>query len=196
MNSRLEFGQYLKELGLLNWGAEVGVESGWFSRCILEKWPGNLYMIDPWKHLDDYVSDLNSSNEDMEKRFQSALDNVREFSSRCNIMRMTSSEAAEIIDDESLDFVFIDANHDYEHCKQDLEIWYPKVKKGGLFSGHDYVNLGKGEPIEGSDIVSPEVFEVKTAVDEFANKLGVEVQTTIKDKWFEHSFQTWFWVKK
>lgn len=40
--------------------------------------------------------------------------------------------------DESFDFIFIDADHSYEAVKKDIEMWYPKVKQGGVIAGHDY----------------------------------------------------------
>ena len=40
-------------------------------------------------------------------------------------------------EDGSLDFVFIDASHEYEHVKADILKWYPKVKNGGVLAGHD-----------------------------------------------------------
>ena len=43
-----------------------------------------------------------------------------------------------------LDFVFIDAQHDYDSVKKDIEIWTPKLKPGGLLSGHDYQPNFKG----------------------------------------------------
>ena len=52
--------------------------------------------------------------------------------------RMTSVEAAATYDDASLDFVFIDADHSYEAVKEDIIAWWPKVKPGGIISGHDY----------------------------------------------------------
>jgi cephalosporin hydroxylase len=61
-----------------------------------------------------------------------------------------SDKAAAFFQDLSVDFVFIDANHSYEHVIADIKAWMPKVKHGGLLSGHDY-----GEPCE-----------VKRAVDE------------------------------
>lgn len=60
------------------------------------------------------------------------------------IIKSDSSEAAKLFEDESIDFLFIDANHTYEGVKLDLESWYPKVKKGGIISGHDYIHHWEG----------------------------------------------------
>ncbi len=54
------------------------------------------------------------------------------------LIKSLSWEAAESFYDLSLDFVFIDAGHDYESVKKDLAAWWPKVKPGGTFAGHDY----------------------------------------------------------
>jgi cephalosporin hydroxylase len=53
-------------------------------------------------------------------------------------IRMTSVEASTLYDDDSLDWVFLDAGHDYENVYQDLIHWLPKVKTGGILSGHDW----------------------------------------------------------
>jgi predicted O-methyltransferase YrrM len=53
-----------------------------------------------------------------------------------------SWEAAKSFNDESCFFVFIDAGHSYESVKKDLVAWYPKVKKGGIFAGHDIIGEG------------------------------------------------------
>ena len=53
-------------------------------------------------------------------------------------MKMTSMEAVNKFDDESLDFVFIDGSHEYKDIKDDIIHWLPKVKKGGVLAGHDY----------------------------------------------------------
>jgi len=52
--------------------------------------------------------------------------------------RMTSVDAAATYPDNSLDFVFIDADHNYEPVLQDITAWLPKVKVGGILGGHDY----------------------------------------------------------
>jgi predicted O-methyltransferase YrrM len=53
-------------------------------------------------------------------------------------VRGLSTETVEQFEDTSLDVVFIDLTHSYDAVKQDIELWYPKVKPGGILSGHDY----------------------------------------------------------
>jgi hypothetical protein len=53
-------------------------------------------------------------------------------------LRMASLEAATLYEDNSLDFVFVDATHTYDNVKLDIQAWLPKVKPGGLLTGHDY----------------------------------------------------------
>jgi len=69
-----------------------------------------------------------------------------------NPIRKKSTEAAKLYEDNSLDFVFIDAAHDYENVKADITSWYPKIKIGGVIAGHDYYESWP---------------EVKMAVNEF-----------------------------
>lgn len=57
--------------------------------------------------------------------------------------RMLTSEAAELIPDGSLDFVYVDARHDYCGCLKDLETYWPKLRPGGLMAGHDYVDASQ-----------------------------------------------------
>ena len=52
---------------------------------------------------------------------------------------MTSTEAAKKMENQSLDFAYIDARHDYCGVKDDLEAYWPLIKPGGIMAGHDYV---------------------------------------------------------
>lgn len=61
-----------------------------------------------------------------------------------NPIRGDSISVSKQYEDDSLDFVFVDANHSYESVKKDIEAWMPKVKKGGILSGHDYARNNNG----------------------------------------------------
>ena len=51
----------------------------------------------------------------------------------------TGTESSKKVKDNSLDFIYLDASHDYESVKEDIETWLPKMKKGSIISGDDYV---------------------------------------------------------
>lgn len=53
-------------------------------------------------------------------------------------IKLSSREAYKLFLDESIDFVFVDADHSYEGVTEDIKFWYPKVKRGGTMAGHDY----------------------------------------------------------
>lgn len=78
-------------------------------------------------------------------------------------LRMTSLQAVELIQDESLDLVYIDANHFYNSVRADILAWTPKVKKGGWIAGHDYTTA-----VDGGDVCKAvnEIFVVPHAVFE------------------------------
>jgi SAM-dependent methyltransferase len=70
--------------------------------------------------------------------YQVFLKNIEPVKHIINPIRMSSVEASKLYLDESLDFVFIDACHEYECVKEDIISWYPKIKKGGIIAGHDF----------------------------------------------------------
>ena len=55
-----------------------------------------------------------------------------------DFIQASSIEYADTVENNSIDFVYIDAEHDYDSVKQDLSVWFPKVKIGGFLAGHDY----------------------------------------------------------
>lgn len=62
---------------------------------------------------------------------------AKHFPGRIDIHRMSTLEAAPLVKDGSLDFVFIDADHSYDGALADINAWTPKVRKGGMVAGHD-----------------------------------------------------------
>lgn len=61
-----------------------------------------------------------------------------------NLIKSHSLEAVKKYDDESIDFCFIDGSHEYEDVKADILAYLPKVKRGGILSGHDYDKIWSG----------------------------------------------------
>ena len=70
--------------------------------------------------------------------YNTFIENIEPIKDIITPVKMTSLEASETFEDETFDFIFIDAAHDYENVLKDMTAWYPKLKNGGLFSGHDY----------------------------------------------------------
>lgn len=70
--------------------------------------------------------------------YQEFLSNMKPVEKYYRPIRMPSIDAAKLYQDQSLDFVFIDAQHDYDSVKEDILAWKDKVKSGGLLAGHDY----------------------------------------------------------
>jgi len=115
-------------------GCEIGVAAGenaeWILKTLNVK---RLYLVDPYKpYLEDgimrshYVSGGND-----------ALLRLFKYREKIRWMPMTSSDAVLRIK-EPLDFVYIDGNHSYLNCLNDIGFYYPKVRKGGIIGGHNF----------------------------------------------------------
>lgn len=117
-------------------GAEVGVMNGDFSRAILNKNPGlKMFCIDPYSPWPG----SRATQGLCDNRFSRAKRKMRNFDA--TFIRKTSMEALADIPDDSLDFVYIDACHDFDNVMMDLIGWNRKVRRGGMVSGHDYTPL-------------------------------------------------------
>jgi predicted O-methyltransferase YrrM len=66
------------------------------------------------------------------------LKNIEPYKDKISHLKMTSLEAAKYFNDGEVDFVFIDAAHDYDNVKADIAAWLPKLKPDGILAGHDY----------------------------------------------------------
>ena len=182
MKSRNDFPSFLNSLKLTGEGAEIGVCQGRFSKQILSQWKGqHLFSIDSWRHQSGVNLDVsNVTDEEHEANRLICRALLGCFGERSIILNMLSVEAATQFSELSLDFVYIDARHEYRPFTHDLNIWWPKIKLGGILSGHDYKN----------SFVRKNLVEVKRAVDNFAFEHQLKVNVTTED-----NIPTWYIFK-
>ena len=95
-----------------------------------------IYAVDTWLGSEEHAGEECIKNGTLYDEF---LANVKPVSRQLVPLRMTSLKGANFFPDQCLDSVFIDAAHDYENLKADIAAWLPKVKKGGIIAGHDYM---------------------------------------------------------
>lgn len=144
-------------------GAEIGVLNGENAKNILETLDiKKLFLIDPYEVHDEYLEIKAPVFSTIRNR---AEKNTEPFKDKIVWVRKKSSDAVNDIPD-NLDFVYIDGNHTYKNCLEDIKNYFPKVKKGGVVGGHDYYNMNKAR-------------EVKKAVDEFAEKNKLKVYSAV-----------------
>jgi cephalosporin hydroxylase len=73
--------------------------------------------------------------EDVEPAF---IENMKPLAGHFRYFKSLSWEGAQHFEDNSIDFLFVDADHVYEAVKKDIAAFLPKMKKGSIISGHDY----------------------------------------------------------
>lgn len=155
--SRADLARLFAALGFER-GAEIGVWAGDFSEVLCHTIPGlRLIGVDPWRAYKTYNERKNNQAR-LDAAFQEATTRLQPFG--CQLWRMTSLDAAALVPDRSLDFVYIDANHQEPFITDDLEAWMPKVRSGGILAGHDYHDHPK----------KPFLQHVKPAVDRFTTR--------------------------
>ena len=154
-------------------GVEIGTFRGINAHTILAFLNiKKLYLIDPYLQYDDYVeawipehsqTDFNEDYAIAKKRLSKSKDKIR-------FIKMKADEAIMLsgLIPDNLDFVYIDGNHAYEYVKKDIELYYPKIKQGGILGGDNFEVEFKGVP---------------RAVLEFVDKTGHKLYGADKDWW-------------
>lgn len=176
-----------KELGFKT-GAEIGVETGIYSEKLLKNNPDlTLYSIDPWKAYKEYTD--NTNQDDIDKLYAETQARLAPYKNS-KIIRKFSLDALNDFADNSLDFVYIDGNHNFQSVANDICEWLKKVRPGGIISGHDFMG---GKEWMG--------IQVKQVVIGYTQANGIR-------PWFvlgtEHKIRgqirdnsrSWMWVKK
>lgn len=142
-------------------GTEIGVAEGDSALALFLHGVKFLVLIDPWAPHPEYLE--GGTPEGHEAKYRAAMEKLAPYASRHSHLRMPSAAAARYVQPASQDFVWVDGNHQYEWAKSDLELYWPKIKAGGLLCGHDYCN-------------APPTCGVKDAVDEFVRGMGLRLE--------------------
>lgn len=132
--NRRELAELFCELGF-RVGAEIGTAGGLFAETLCKANPeGKLYCCDPWQAYSQYKDYTHQGT--LDTLYDQARERLAPY--RVGFLRRFLVEAAECFGDGSLDWVYIDANHEQTHVAADLEAWFPKVRRFGCLSGHDF----------------------------------------------------------
>jgi len=166
-----------KEMGFHR-GAEIGTDRGLYAEVLCKANPGVLlYCIDPWKiykdntdYFDQHVLNVNYKN---------TVKRLAPYN--CEIIRKSSMGVIKDFVDNSLDFVYIDANHNFKYVLEDINKWSKKVRPGGIVSGHDYIWQAHRKPR----------YDVKEALDIHLKNNGIEELFLLTKR----GGSTWYYVK-
>ena len=173
-------------------GIEVGVKQGEFAKTILEGWElcEAYHLVDVWEKQENYKDVANVNNDVQNKFYKETLDNVQKYGEKIHVHRMLSTEAANKFMKESIDFIYLDARHDYCAVMEDLEHYWPILKPGGIMAGHDY---NENSEVRGQDwgLCSDGTrneLAVKGAVNDFFLSKGLTISVTY---YRENNFMSW-----
>ena len=179
IKDRNELARYFNTLGFKT-GAEIGVCDGRYSQILCENIPGlKLYCVDTWKTYSENSQD--GTQQQLNKCLRMTLDRLKNYDA--TIIMKWSLDAAREIKNESLDFIYIDANHKFDYVMEDIIAWTRKVRVGGIVSGHDYWNIRD--------------FGVKDAVDVYtkAHNIELNVINGEKSRRLSQAAPNWWFVK-
>lgn len=153
-------------------GVEVGTDRGTFADLLLgtAKLVYKLYCVDPYR---SYAEMSYPRLPDL----LIATHRLSVYGDRPQFLQMSSKRAAEFLSNVELDFVYIDGAHDRQSVAEDLDLWWPRLREGGLFSGHDF---------------DDEHHEVRDAVLAFCRKQQIEEIFVARDS---DGAPSWFFNK-
>jgi len=118
-------------------GVEIGVHFGINAKNILENYDIKLlYLIDPYVVYFDTSGGTVGDQKEYDKIKKFARGYLKGYYNIVWIEEPSDIAVNFVLND--LDFVYIDGDHSYEATKKDIELYYPKVRSGGLVAGHDY----------------------------------------------------------
>jgi hypothetical protein len=172
LKHRYDIGEYLSSVRLNYKIVEVGVAYGQNAKLILDKWDGDkLYLVDPYVKQDISQYASNMENVDFDAMLKWATEHLEPHKGRFEFVRRFSNDALSYFDDRSLDMVYLDGNHQNPVFENDFKGWIEKIKVGGIFGGHDYM-----------DIDTPSYkCDVKSTVDDYVYHNAFDLHLTNDD---------------
>ena len=197
LHNRLYFSELCEKMKF-KVGAELGVQEGIFSKYMLDGWPSceKYLLVDIWGKQNNYLDIANVDQLKQDRLYQNTLERLKFYKTKLVIHRNYTSSAVLLIENESLDFIYVDARHDYCGAMEDMVNWWPKLKYGGIMAGHDYMTAEYQRVGQRNQKVPPEKIDdwglcgdgktrnegaVKGAVDDFAKLHNSTVLTTVND---------------
>ena len=176
---------------MINWlpkggcWVELGVFAGEFAKKLYDIGkPDNLILVDLWNDGPQFSGDRDGNNGTHYdgKELQNHVYNMFKDMKNVHIYKNYSSVIMNGLPDNTIDVVYIDADHSYEGCKIDLELAYKKVKPGGWICGHDYL-------ICGDKTKSLYNFGVRRAVNELCKEKNLKIQALGQDGYVSFAIQ-------
>lgn len=137
-----------KDLTLVEVGSWLGRSTSVLAEAILIRCKNDkLHVVDTFCGDENILKDKQMAKfllNDPDYIYNRFIKNTKEYNGIINVHRQESSSAAKEFHDQSIDFLFIDAAHDYFSIKNDITSWLPKLKRGAIMAGHDYADYGVG----------------------------------------------------
>jgi hypothetical protein len=182
LSRRDDLGALAEELGYRSF-VEVGVQRGVYAETVLSRWPSleQYCGIDLWAHQDNYVDQANVDTNKHLSFYRDTQRRLGPFGGKVTLVRDHSSNAVSRFADNSVDVVYLDARHDYSSVTEDIKLYWPKVKPGGLLAGHDFIDVPGGNQdwtVDERGVRHPEGKAVRGAVEDFAQSMGLEIGST------------------
>lgn len=175
-----EVGNLVKDAGFKK-GIEIGVYKGRFTQAIAKRAPEmEILGVDAWTSSEDYLDYPQGHLENEAEK--EAYERTAQWPN-IKLVKGWSADVAKTVPNDSVDFIYIDANHSYAHCVQDISLWAPKVRPGGIVMGHDYFDVKAHSRLKHLD------FGVIEAVDGWVKNKKIAHLFLLTKNW-----PSWFYV--
>lgn len=158
---------------------DIGCFIGGFTKVLAEvakERGGKVYAIDLFKLAKEGTALWEIHQSNSVKQLLVLNLSYRGIADAVEIIEDDAKMVAKSFMDNTVDLVFLDAGHNYQAVKKDLELWYPKVKAGGIICGHDYECHEYDEQYINEDGHGDRHHGVIKAVNEFFETKGLKIQ--------------------